>query len=60
MIVHVFRVGHSNAPAASMPSGVVHVMNIHQACSDSGRRTRSISDSWDTDFSDDEETNKVR
>lgn len=55
-----FTVGHSNAPAASVPSGVVHVMDIHQACSDSGRRTRSISDSWDTDFSDDEEASKLQ
>jgi hypothetical protein len=60
MFVLVFRVGHNNAPAVSMPSGVVHIMDIHQACSDSGRRTRSISDSWDTDFSDDEEASKVR
>jgi hypothetical protein len=59
MFVLVFSVSHSNALAATMPSSVIH-MDVHQACSDSGRRTRSVSDSWDTDFSDDEEANKVR
>lgn len=60
MFVLDFRVGHRNAPAASMPSGVIHIMDVQEVCSDSGRRTRSISDSWDTDFSDDEEASKVR
>ncbi|XP_023706055.1 protein piccolo isoform X3 [Cryptotermes secundus] len=54
-----FTVGHNNAAAASMPSGVVDSLDVHQACSDSGTRTRSISDSWDTDFSDDEEASKA-
>jgi hypothetical protein len=53
MFVGVFRVGNSNASATGVPPIVMHIK-------DSGRRARLNSDSWDTDFSDDEEASKVR
>jgi hypothetical protein len=60
MFVGVFRVDNSNASATGVPPIVMHIKDVHQVCRDSGRRARSTSDSWDTDFSDDEEASKVR
>jgi hypothetical protein len=56
----VSRVTHSRVPAASLAIGEIHKRSSNQVSSVSGKSSPfSDSASWDTDFSDDEDTSKV-
>jgi hypothetical protein len=58
--IYLYRVGHGQLLAASLPSGMIHIRDSHQFSSVSGKSSPfSDSASWDTDFSDDENTGKV-
>jgi hypothetical protein len=50
--ISLSRVGHDKVSAVDVPSDVDYIRNKQQVSSASGTRT-SLSDSWDTDFSDD-------
>jgi hypothetical protein len=47
------RVGHGNVSAVDGPIDVIHIRNKQQVPAVSGKSSPA-SDSWDTDFSDDE------
>jgi hypothetical protein len=51
-------VGHGKVLAVDVPRGVSHIRNKQEVSSAYGRRTPP-SDSWDTDFSDDDDVDDI-
>jgi len=56
--ISLSRVGHGKVSAVDVPCDVSHIGNEQQVSSVSGTRTPP-SDSWDTDFSEDDDDDDI-